>query len=53
MKRLKDKMDCYILQTFLLVTVLLFITTIICYHHRKYRSKQNNVSHSQYKNREI
>ena len=31
-KKVRNKMDCYILHTFLLATVLLFITAIICYH---------------------
>ena len=34
------KMDCYILHTFLLVTICLYIIAIICYHYAKYRSKQ-------------
>ena len=31
-------MDNYILQTFLLVITLLFITAIVCYHYTKHRS---------------
>ena len=39
-KKLRYKMDCYILQVFLSVIILLFIVAIICYHYTKYRSKQ-------------
>ena len=38
-KNIRLKMDCYILHTVLLVTVLLFIITIICYHYTKHRLK--------------
>ena len=38
-KIVRPKMDYYILYTFLLVTLLLFIIFIICYHYIKYRSK--------------
>ena len=38
-KKVRYKMDCYILHTVLLVMVLLFITIIICYHYAKHRSK--------------
>ena len=31
-KKVRFKMDCYILQNFLLVIISLFIITIICYH---------------------
>ena len=37
-------MNYYILHTFLLLTILLFmiaITCIICYHYAKHSSKQN------------
>ena len=44
-KKVRYKMDCYILYTFLLVTMLQFITTIICYHNAKHRSKQNILAH--------
>ena len=33
-KRLRYKMDCYILCTLLLVAILLFIIAIICYHYK-------------------
>ena len=39
-KKVTYKMDCYILHTFLLVTICLYIIAIICYHYAKYRSKQ-------------
>ena len=38
-KKAKYKMECYILHTFLLVIILLFIITIICYHYTNHRSK--------------
>ena len=38
-KKVRYKMDCYILQTVLLVIILLFIIVIICYHYAKHRSK--------------
>ena len=34
------KMDCYIMDTVLLVVLLKFKITIICYHYLKHRSKQ-------------
>ena len=37
-------MNCYILHTFLLVIILLFIITIICYHYVKYRLKQKRIN---------
>ena len=39
-KKVRCKMDCYILLTFLLVAILLFMVAIICYHYAKHRSKQ-------------
>ena len=42
-KKVGYKMDCYILHTVLLVTILLFIIAIICYHYAKHRSKLKNV----------
>ena len=38
-KKVKCKMDCYILHTVLLVIILLFLITIICYYYAKHRSK--------------
>ena len=42
-KKVKYKIDCYILHEVLLVIILLLITTIICYHYVKHRSKQKNI----------
>ena len=42
-KRVRYKMDYYILRTFLLVTMLLLMIAINCYHFAKHRSKQENV----------
>ena len=42
-KKVRCKMDCYILHTFLLVNILLFIIAIICCHYTKHRSKQKNI----------
>ena len=38
-KKVRYKMDCYILHTVLLVIILLFMISIICYHYAKHRSK--------------
>ena len=38
-KKVRYKMDRFILDKFLLVTILLFIITTICYHYAKHRSK--------------
>ena len=43
-KKFRYKMDCYNLHTLLLVTILLFIITTICYHHAKHKLKQKNIS---------
>ena len=39
-KKVKYKIDCYILHTFLLVIILLFIIAIICYHYTNQRLKR-------------
>ena len=53
-KKLRYKMDCYILQIVLLVIVLLFINAITCYHYAKHRSKLKHLLiHWQYKNWEM
>ena len=39
-KKVRYKKDCYIFDTVLLVIILLFIITIICYHYTKHKSKQ-------------
>ena len=41
-KKVKYKMDCYILNMFSLVTMLLFIIANIYHYYTKHRSKQNN-----------
>ena len=42
-KKIRNKMDCYILHTVLLVIILLFIMAIICYQYAKHRSKLKNI----------
>ena len=42
-KKIGYIMDYYILNTVLLVVILLFIITIICYHYAKHRSNVKNV----------
>ena len=37
-KKVRYKMDCYILHTVLLVIMLSLIITIICYHHSKLKN---------------
>ena len=39
-KKVRYKIDCYILHTVLLAIILLLIITIVCYHYAKHRSKQ-------------
>ena len=38
-KKVRYKINCYTLHTVLLVVILLFIISIICYHYDKHRSK--------------
>ena len=42
-KKVRYKMDCYILHTVLLLIILLFTIAIICYDYAKHRSKRKNV----------
>ena len=42
-KKVRYKMDCYIMLMVLLVIILLFIIAIICSHYGKHRSKQKTV----------
>ena len=42
-KKVRYKMDCYILHLILVVIILLFIIAFICYHYEKYRSKQRHI----------
>ena len=43
-KKVRYKIDCYILHTTLLVIILLLIIAIICYHRTKHRSKQKDIN---------
>ena len=43
-KKVRYKKDCYIFDTVLLVIILLFIITIICYHYTKHYTSQNKYS---------
>ena len=51
-KKVKYKMDCYILHTVLLVLILLFTIAIICCHYGKHKSKQRGIDALSYKNGE-
>ena len=42
-KKVRYKIDYYIMHTVLLVIILLFIIAIICYHYGKHRSKQKGI----------
>ena len=42
-KKVRYKMDCYILHTVLLVIILLLIIAIICYHYVRHMSKLKNI----------
>ena len=42
-KKVRYKMDYYILHKVLLVIILLLIIAIICYHYTKHRSKQKRI----------
>ena len=42
-KKVRNKMDCYILYAVVLVIILLLIITVICYHYVKQRSKQKGI----------
>ena len=43
-KKVRYKIDCYILRTVLLEIILLLIITIICYQYAKHRSKQKCIN---------
>ena len=43
-KKVRYKIDCYILHKVLLVIILLLTITIICYYYAKHRSKLKNIS---------
>ena len=42
-KKVRYKLDCYILHTVLLVIILLLIITIICYHCAKHKSNKESI----------
>ena len=42
-KKVRYKMDCYILHKVLSVITLLFTIATICYHYRKHRGKPRNI----------
>ena len=42
-KKVRYKIDCYILDTGLLVIILFLIIGITCYHYAKYRSKVKTI----------
>ena len=42
-KKVRYKMDCFILHTVLLVVILVYRIAIIWHHYAKYRSKLKNI----------
>ena len=52
-KKIKYKMDCYILHTFLLKMISLFLIAIICYHYTKHKSKQKRMDNIKMENNEL
>ena len=44
-KKVRYKIDCYIVHIVLLVIILLLIIAIICYHYTKHRSKKEVLTH--------
>ena len=42
-KKVRDRMDCYILHIILVVIIVLIVIAIICYHYAKYRSNQKPI----------
>ena len=51
-KKLRYKMNCYILLRFLLEAILLFIFVIICYHYAEHSLKQKRYWHINSRKRE-
>ena len=49
-KKVRYKMDCYILHTVKLVIIFLFIMVIICCHYAKHRSQHFWKTHFRTKN---
>ena len=43
-KKVRCKIDCYILHMVLLAIIKLLIVTIICYHYEKHRLKQKGIN---------
>ena len=43
-KKVRHKINCYILHTVLLAIILLLIITIVCYHFINHRSKQKGIN---------
>ena len=43
-KKLRYKIECYMLHTILLVRILLLMITITLYHYGKHRSKEKDIN---------
>ena len=43
-KKVRYKLDCYILHKVSLAIMLLLMVTIICYHYTKHKSNQKNTN---------
>ena len=43
-KKVRHKINCYILHTLLLAIILLLIITIVCYHFTNHSSKQKGIN---------
>ena len=43
-KKVRYKIDCYIMHTVLLAIILLLIITVICYYCAKLRSKRKGIN---------
>ena len=43
-KKVRYKINCYILHTVLLAIILLLIITIVCYHYAKHTSNQKGIN---------
>ena len=43
-KKVRYKLDCYILHKVSLAIMLLLMVTIICYHYAKHKSNQKNIN---------
>ena len=49
-KKVRHKMNCYILHTVLLVVIPLLITAVVCYHYENSGQNKKTLMHKQYKN---